>query len=307
VQVQTEDDPEKTRPLDLLVVDEDGKIVVAHTARGPRWHGCRAVDQANGTLMYAEYPSGESKLENIGSRVWRSRDRGRNWETVFERGPGQIRHFHFLQSRPHNAGEWWLSSGDQPQESRIWISKDDGDSWNDATAHTGDIMAGGKRYPRSIFRLTDLAWEGDTVVWGTDDVLWTAQKALQGGHLFRSDGRQMPLAPDDIGQTRWHVRNLVDVGDFYVVLTQGSNLARATEEEREPHALLMPKHAPAGGPPLVPLVDIDVHTDKAAAGAGFTFSKASRAAVDGTFFTFRAPFHLFPHGHQILRWDIRFS
>jgi hypothetical protein len=307
LQAMPVEDAEKTLPLDLLVVDDDGRVIVEHIAHGPRWHGCRAIDQASGTLMYAEYPSGESRREKIGSRVLRSRDRGRSWNVVFERSAEQIRHFHFLQARPGHPGEWWLTSGDQPEESRIWVSKDDGDSWQDYTAGASQIPVGGTQYPRSIFRLTDLAWEGDDVVWGTDDVLWQAQQELRGGHLFRSTVQATSFAPRDLGQTRWHIRNLVDVGDFYVVLTQGSNLVRATQEERKPAALLLPKRAPAQGPALFPLLDIDVHSDKATAGAGFTFSKASRAAVNGTFFTFRAPFHLFPSGHQILRWDIRFS
>jgi hypothetical protein len=49
-----------------------------------------------------------------------------------------------------------------------------------------------------------------------------------------------------------------------------------------------------------------VHSDKPRAGRGFTFSKASRAAAGGTFFSYRAPYHLFPSGHQILRWDVTF-
>lgn len=300
-------DPGKTLPLDLLVVDEDGRVIVEHIAYGPRWHSCRAIDEANGTLMYAEYPSGESKRESVSSRVLRSRDRGRSWTVVFERSFKQIRHFHFLQARPGHPGEWWLTSGDQPEESRIWVSKDDGDSWQDYTAGSSRLLIGAAKYPRSIFRLTDLVWEGDDVLWGTDDVLWQAQQDLRGGHLFRSNVQSMAFAPRDLGRTRWQIRNLVDVGDFYIVLTQGSNFERATEEERKPAALLLPKRAPDHGPALFPLLDVEVHTDKPAAGAGFTYSKASRAAVNGTFFTFRAPFHIFPTGHQILRWNIRFA
>jgi hypothetical protein len=43
------------------------------------------------------------------------------------------------------------------------------------------------------------------------------------------------------------------------------------------------------------------------AGKGFTYSRASRSALDGTFFTYRAPYQALPLPHQILRWDVSFS
>jgi len=302
-QAQLERDPTKTVPLDLLVIDEAGNVRAKHRAHGTRWHGCRAIDQSNGTIMYAEYPSGDNPRP---SRVFRSRDRGRSWDVAFERNSEQIRHFHFLQANPRVAGEWWLTSGDNPEECRIWLSKNDGEGWVDYTDIPETIDIDGITYPRSIFRLTDLAWDGDEIIWGTDDTLPLVTGDSPGARVFRSAIKR-PFAPRPVGHCRWHIRSIVDVGEFYFVLTQGSNRGRASPEERKPNVLLMPKKSPPGAPGLLHLFDVDIHSPKPRAGRGFTYSKASRAAIGGTFFTYRAPFHVWPAGHQILRWDVTFS
>jgi hypothetical protein len=273
---------------------------------GTRWHGCRAIDQIGdqigGTIMYAEYPSGGNPRL---PRVMRSRDRGRTWDVAFERTRKQIRHFHFLQARP-GTNEWWLTAGDKPHESRIWVSRDDGDSWDDVTDTQGDIVSGGVTYPHNAFRLTDLVWNGDELIWGTDDDLLNVKGGEAGARVFRSPIKA-PLEPSYAGRCRYHIRSMIEVGDFIVVLAAGANVETDDAVARLPGAYLMPKHAVPGNDELVHLLDIDVHSDKPRAGRGFTFSKASRAAVDGTFFSYRAPYHLFPLGHQILRWDVRFS
>src|SRR5262249_43481023 len=152
------------------------------------WHGCRSVDIAGGVLMYAEYPyevPNAAPEQRDSSRVWRSRDRGRSWHVAFE--VRDIRHFHFLQTRPGHPREWWLTSGDGPLESRVWVSKDDGDSWHDATAAYGTpIRLGEVLYPKTLFRLTDLAFAGDDLIWGTDDFLYAIKGDVQGSRMFRS-------------------------------------------------------------------------------------------------------------------------
>jgi len=69
-----------------------------------------------------------------------------------------------------------------------------------------------------------------------------------------------------------------------------------------PGVFLMPKKAAL--PQLVHLFDVDVHSQVR---TGFTYSRASRAAKDGTFFTYRGGTDAFPAGHKILRWDVTFS
>jgi hypothetical protein len=41
--------------------------------------------------------------------------------------------------------------------------------------------------------------------------------------------------------------------------------------------------------------------------AGFTYSKASRAAKEGVFFTYRSDEDVFDGGHKLLRWRVRWE
>jgi hypothetical protein len=292
------------RKVDNLVLNERGEVLAVSNIEGAPWHGCRSAGMANGTLMYAEYPYEDpNAVDRAPSRVLRSRDRGRTWEIVFECDGAQVRHFHFLQARPGKPGEWWLTSGDKPSESKIWVSKDDGDTWQELTSTFGDrVTIDGEKFPRTVFRLTDLFWEEGAVVWGTDDYLSRKQPALSGARMFRSPISS--LAPSVTGQVKWPIRNIVDLGDYYLVLTQGCVRSDATVEERMPGVFLMPKKPIESAPGLVHLFDIDVFST---AKTGFTYSRASRAARKGIFFSFRASTDAFPFGHKILRWNVTIS
>ncbi|HSC19862.1 MAG TPA: hypothetical protein VLC74_13215 [Rhizomicrobium sp.] len=298
--------PGLPRVIDNLVLGLDGEVLAVNQMDGSHWHGCRSVDLAGGTLMYAEYPYEDPAAtpgERAPSRVLRSRDRGRSWQTVFERKGTQVRHFHFLQARPGVPGEWWLTSGDKPAESSIWVSKDDGDSWEEITGQFADrITIAGSEYPRTVFRLTDLVWEGDEIVWGTDDYLGQNRLRSPGSRMFRSNASR--LRPTIVGLAQWPIRNIVDVGDFYMILTQSSARPNSTAEERRPAAYLMPKHRSRPGPEMAHLFDLDNFSNSR---TGFTYSRASRAARNGTFFTYRASTDAFPFGHKILKWHVRFS
>jgi hypothetical protein len=260
------------------------------------------VDYADGTLMYAEYPANGRGAERIPSRVFRSRDRGRSWKVVFERSGAEIRHFHFLQARPNHTGEWWLTSGDAPRESHVWVTHDDGDTWDDVSEQLPEqLFFGGRAYKRDLFRLTDLAWEGDAIVWGTDDAFLTGERA-PGATVFRSPAGSI-LAPEFLGRGKWEFRNMIDVGNFWIFVTQGGNQPNAPREDRMPGVFLMPKSSVESALPLVHLFDIDVY---AMTTTGFTYSRASRTAKDGTFFTYRRSTDVFPSGHNLLRWDVEF-
>ena len=291
------------RSIDILVADETGRLLVANRLAASPWHGCRSVDCAGGVVMYAEYPfevANATPEQRDASRVWRSRDMGASWEVVFE--ARDIRHFHFIQARPGHAGEWWLTSGDGVMESRVYVSKDDGASWHDTTASYGThLRFGASEIPRTLFRLTDLAWVDDDAVWGTDDYLYSVRGTEQGARMFRAACADV-LVPQIVGRGRWQIRNMVEVGDFFFVLTQGCNRADATPEEKRPGAFLMPKRAPAApAPAMVHLFDVPVHSQVR---TGFTYSRASRAAKDGTFFTYRASTDAFPSGHKMLKWEV---
>jgi hypothetical protein len=292
----------KDAPVDVLVVGEDGTVRARHPAQGFRWHGNRGFGQSGDTLMYAEYPSNRlvNRVRTADCRVLRSRDRGRTWQTVFEQNARQIRHFHFLQPRPGAAGEWWLTAGDLPHESRLWVSKDDGDTWNDLTgSFTRKVRIDRTRYDRAVFRTTDLFWLGDEVVWATDDPL--AGAPVPGAVALRSRIGDA-LEPALIGRGKWHFRNIVDIGDHLLFIAQRSNERDPAAADVGPRIYIMPK---TGASALVHLFTLDCYPLRD--DPGFTYSRASRAAQRGVFFSFRSSDDVFPAGDKILKWDVSLS
>ena len=287
----------------LVVANLDGDVLHHTRMEGAYWHGSRAVDEAHGTIMYAENTPNRTGSHRhdltMPSRVWRSRDGGRTWSTVFE--TASIRHFHFLQARAGRTGEWWLTSGDEEMEARIWRSTDDGESWTDLTERFGlRVKLGQYRFSRRIFRLTDLVWNGDEIVWGADDpllkIIALGDAPLQepGARMFRwnpDSGR----APEVVGRCGPPVRNIVELPDHYVLITQGF----AQFEDGCPRVLLARKNGEGG---TVPLFKLEQYYR---AMPSFTHSRASRTAKDGVFFTARSPEDVFAHPQNVLRWEIR--
>jgi len=300
------EDADNKPVVDLLVVNEKGEVLAEHPRHGFRWHGCRAVDDARGTLMYAEYPRNkmvEGKRPSP-ARVFRSRDRGRSWQVVFERPGTEIRHFHFLQARRMVPGEWWLTSGDYPHESHIWISRDDGDNWTDLTsALPPSFELNGTKHDHDVFRLTDLVFSDDEVIWATDDDLVSA--IPPGASVFRSVVGPA-LAPRFVGRGRWHFRSIVDLGDYLVLLSQRSSKSAAKLNAGGPGVYLMRKHPQSGAEAFAHLFDLDVFPTKEQR-VGFTFSRASRAAKNGIFFSYRSDQDVFNGGHRMLEWRVDFE
>lgn len=296
----------------LLIADMEGNVLHRAKMPGALWHGPRSVDLRDGTLIYAEYtPNGVRNAPDSPphwpSRVWRSRDFGRSWDIVREEP--NIRHFHFLQANPLRTKEWWLTSGDAGAESRIWKSADDGDTWIDQTDKFGPtVTIGDFHFSRRIFRLTDLAWTEDGIIWGSDDPLRNPIRKsngqpvrdMSGARMFRGDPAS-GAPPAILGICGPEVRNIVEVGDFHIVTTQSSH---HFANKDAPRVFLMSKRAGEGSGGFHHLFDVERH---AGGRTGFTYSRASRAAKDGVFFSFRPPTDVFRAQNRILKWQIEFG
>jgi hypothetical protein len=293
----------------LLISDLAGNVVHSAKVRGALWHGPRAVDLRDGTLMYAEYTqngirTGPQSPPHWPSRIWRSRDLGRSWEMVREEP--DVRHFHFLQAHPRRKREWWLTAGDGADESRIWKSSDDGDTWVDQTGKFGNTVSiAGSVFSRRLFRLTDLIWDGEDLIWGSDDVLrpphrHESKQGLLGARVFRGNPASGTV-PAILGNCGPEVRNIVEVGDFYLLTTQSSHHYANNDA---PRVFLMPKTARGEAGGVHHLFDVERH---APGRTGFTYSRASRAAKNGVFFSFRTPTDVFRAQNRILKWEVRFD
>ncbi|MBC2776029.1 class I SAM-dependent methyltransferase [Parasphingopyxis marina] len=278
-----------------------------------RWHGTSSIGQHGDTIIWAEYPHNAGNHtpgkedQAISPRVFRSRDEGATWETVFSQSGENIRHFHTLLADPHVPGQWWLSSGDRPHECRVWLSRDDGDNWIDITNIKPDVDLNAQAYPQSVQRYTDLWLDKDRVIWGSDDWLGSPRNAMlsdapdignqrrSGSRMFVSD-RVVPLQPRNLGWVGNPVRSIIDVGPALIATTEAKY-----DVLTRPQICLVAKD---GRPLVQELLAVDVAEDEK---SGFTYSRSSHAAVNGTFFTFRSSRDLGQYATRILQWHVEFD
>jgi hypothetical protein len=290
---------------------------------GARWHGPRAIGEQDGVILYSDYfdnarissmkpgtEEWERKLRTC--HVWRSDDDGRNWRSIFSKTPMEIRHFHFVMPDPYSPGTWWLSSGDKPLECRCWRSDDNGATWNEVTNPHPHIALHplAERSRQAAFRATDMAILPDKLIWGTDDlmifndeyklVMADPEKQvgypLPGSRIFVAS-KSACLEPQDVAIGGHPFRNFVDVGPGWLAFTE----AKYAPIGFEPAVYFVAKAAPHRTQLLFHVPQTRTK------GSGFSYSRASRAAVDGRFFSFRGGGDLAAILPRMLQWDVAFA
>jgi ubiquinone/menaquinone biosynthesis C-methylase UbiE len=304
---------------ELLRFDHEWKLVSCTKPGKAQWHGTRSVDQRGDTVIYAEYPENSVKyrgdfadhraeLEHLceNSRVFRSRDGGITWDSVLVLPWTEIRHFHTVIADPFDPGVWWLSSGDSPSECRIWRSEDDGLTWTDVTGHDTDfaVQPQFESSRQAAFRYTAMIVTPESLVWGSDDWLGDPLNNNDGAPFNVRVGarifvtpKTLPLKPASVAHIGNPVRTITDVGVCYLVTTEAKRCSKLSR----PQVYILSQGAP--------YLSAEVATiDRfATEGTGFTYSKASRKAKDGRFFSLRGSRDVFDGGPKILRWDIDFQ
>ena len=301
--------------------DANWKVIERVQPAKANWQGTRAIDEMDGTLIFAEYPenlikysaeyiAAPEKFTHLAedSRVFRSRDGGRTWNCVFTKTAAEIRHFHTVIADPWNKGHWWISSGDGVSECRVWQSTDDGLNWTEATGNTDGPTPGpaGGMLKQALYRHTDAQILEHALIWGSDDYLAPGEykayvdappgMATTGSRVFISP-KSVPLAPSVLGFVGNPVRSIIDVGSGFLIVTEAKNLSHWSR----PQVCLLSKTEP------YLLTEIATLDNFAARGTGMTFSRASRAAKNGVFFSFRNGFDVFAEGSRILKWEVDFA
>jgi ubiquinone/menaquinone biosynthesis C-methylase UbiE len=303
----------------IFVCDSHLRVVDKSEPSACHWHGTRSIDEFAGVVIFAEYPDnkvaakrsagpergkGTARTRYQNSSVFRSTDGGRSWAKVFEKERKEIRHFHTAAADPTEAGVWYISSGDEPVESRVWKSVDHGLTWADVTAVDPDV----RLHPslsgaQAIHRYTDIAILPDRLIWGTDDMLGSPGSFRDQSFPDRVGSRVIvspkttPLQPRSVGFIGSHVRSIIDVGPAYLLLTEAKFLSAVPR----PQVCLLSKTEPYV---MTELFTVDRFRNS---GTGFSYSRSSRAAKDGRFFTYRDSKDVFPTGVRILQWDIEFE
>lgn len=302
--------PEELAPI--LRFDKNWRLISVVKAGDVHWHGTASIGEANGTIMFAEYPDNfEAYRESDPaphlrpSRVWRSRDDGQTWQCIFTAGSGTIRHLHTCLPDPARPRTWWLSSGDRTAECFVWRSEDDGDSWIDVTNTEPDVNLprSMNHRKRSAQRFTDLHFHGDYLIWGADDPLGdldaiaaSSDDVKAGSRMYRAKLNGEHLALEELGLVGLPVRSLIDVGPAWIILTEAKQAAFSLR----PQVCVLFKDEMTTVHTLFDIENFGGHA------TGFTYSVASRSARNGVFFSNRNSQDGFPSGVAALRWEVMF-
>lgn len=216
---------EKTGTVHLFSADWQ-KLVEA-PAGAYSWHGSWSIDQCpqTGTLIWCEYPYCAETVN-----VWRSVDGGRSWAKCFsETGhpedpkKGRIRHFHLVQKCTSRPGRWYLGSGDTEDQSRFWVSENDGETWLEVPLQR--LEGAGKddipgRLQNKVYRFTGMVQTADTLVWATDDTFKGAGARLC---IMRKDRLgSVQVAAGHCGFNE--IRNFIQIDDRYAMAVSEAKL-----------------------------------------------------------------------------------
>jgi hypothetical protein len=137
---------------ELVVYDAQWHAVTHNCEALYPWHGSCGIGQNDKCVMFAEYSILPGKIA-----VYRSYNYT-DWEEVFSlNAPVDARHFHFCQPDPYRTDWWWVTTGDTDWQCHVFLSKDNGDSW--------ERIVDSNR----ICRLTDVYFDENGLWWGQDN------------------------------------------------------------------------------------------------------------------------------------------
>jgi hypothetical protein len=187
-------------PCDVYLVDRIFGLIKKVDAGRRLWHGSNSVDStSSGVVMYSEYIATKEK----GAQplyVWRSYDHGKTWDVAMKKmsspvyGVGECRHFHTCFSDPDIESRWYVTTGDIRGDNCFFYSDDDGKAWKKACVRS--VTPGGlipELSSENIFRFTSSYFDGNNIVWPTDDGLGVG-KAM----LIRMDKTTLPSVDIEI-------------------------------------------------------------------------------------------------------------
>ena len=141
----------------VYIVSPDGEVVNTFTGYQGNKPGHQGVCVTpDGTIFFAEYLLNPNRDHVI--RLYRSTDNGSSFQVVKEWPKGDIRHLHFVKWDSYEKC-LWLGTGDYGEndnESRLYKSNDNGDSW---------VLVGANS---QNWRAIGVCFLNDFLVWGTD-------------------------------------------------------------------------------------------------------------------------------------------
>jgi len=260
------------------------------------WYGSQGVGQYKNTIMFGEYFADELNLAKAGlpskleARVYRSQDDGLTWEVVFSQTSTStvdlgVRHFHTLQPDPYYPGHWYLSSGDGFNQSRIWLTKDNGDTWIEIT--NSEFIA--PKVKPQIHRYVSILFEKNSLIWATDDTFGGT-----GARLVKAKRSEPIKIYATYPITSENVRATIKTPLGYIFLTE--NVHNITNSDIPRPSYQIGLWTNGGKFKYIGLIPES---------GSFTPSLSSRYSIDGVFLTMFYPTDSKVTFKGLLRWELR--
>lgn len=299
----------------IYVYDREWKFLGSSRLVDSHWHGCWSIGESDKTIIFADYNQNSDmyKMEFATNperfrdtvrdgTICRSRDGGLSWEVVFSLPTDVARHFHTVQPDPFHPGTWWASTGDLFDECLVFRSMDDGDSWVDVTSSAVTTTCPGCK--QRAFRFTAMAFTESGILWPTDDWLGPLKYFDQrlpvhersGARLFFTP-RGDKLMPSEVAYLGHSCRSMTDIFHGWIVTSE----AKYASLSLRPQVFYIPKSDPSSARLMF---EIDNYAYR---GTGFTYARASRAAENGVFWTYRQGTDGLQGKAKAMRWSVFFE
>ena len=267
----------------IWVFDQNWNVIKIVRTGNYCWYGNWDIAEYNKTIIYAEYAGEVDTLF-----VWRSKNDGDAWEKVFaQRGRAaaktDIRHFHTVQPDPYYQHHWYLSSGDAPEECKIWKSIDDGSTWKNVT----DPDPEGTDL-KNVHRYTAISFDESYLYWGTDD-------RMDGCAKFVRARRTEPLEVEVINDLGNLTRSLISTPYGFLFISEHRVECEGTLLDFTVHI----------SPDKLNVQELFRLSNNDTIQTGFCYSRSSIASQNDFFFSYFDGSLIFPLKQKgMLKWRI---
>ena len=211
----------------MYIFDSKWKLLNKKNKFDYCWHGTWSIDCNKNIIMFGDYCYSSKKV-----KLYRSKDDGDTWNVInelkgsFKNTDGvwierDIRHYHTcLYDHYHKC--WYKSSGDTPNNSILWKSDNDGNSWY-RICDTTSITKIKETRKQSVFRHTSMIIDSKYLYWGTDDTLGDKARFIK---LSKNDFKTIHIG-DQIGGNE--VRNCININEEYMISIAETKLEKGSE------------------------------------------------------------------------------
>ena len=269
--------------LKICIFDDSWNLVNKVATGTYCWLGSWSIAEYNHVIIYGEYTC--NVVDSL--YVWRSDDDGDHWKRGFSQSSrgakgNNIRHFHTAQPDPYFPGTWYLSSGDEQEECKIWKSEDDGISWinvTDPDPEGTDI--------NKVHRYTAISFDENYLYWGTDD-------KMDGSSKFVRAERTEPLTVQVINTLGNLERCLIPTPDGLVFISERDAIVNGKLLDFTIHI----------SPDEFNIEELYRISDNDSAKTAFSYSHSSIASDGDIFFSHFDGTLIFPGHLGMLLWKL---